>query len=469
MPRGCVRERVKPSAPLLGDTVEATLQDLLQQLPAVPPPSGQPGRPPEVAACVLWAGLLVCVLRGFAAQRSLWQLLTLKGLWHFPRVAVTSQAIYQRLARSTPDTLQTFFLQITALLQARYAAVSDVAVAPFATDILALDHSILDALLRKLKVLRGLPRTDPRLMPGQLGALFDVRRQLWRAVRFWPDAQRNEKLEVEQWLEGLLPGTLLLFDLGFFAFRWFDTLTARGFYFVSRQRAKISVQVLHTCFDGVAGPVHLRDQLVYLGKYRADRAAHPVRLLEIRRGNATYRYLTNVLDPELLPAAHVVELYRRRWDIEQAFHLLKTHLNLFLLWSGHANVVQLQVFATLILSQVVLSLRTEVALAARVPLRDVSLPLLLRWLPELAAGEEDPVQVLACRGRLAGILRPFRGREYHLPPTQGLAYVPVPTRPPPRRARYAGKRSTVGSSVPAGHRGQRKHGWGLRPRRLRQK
>lgn len=131
-------------------------------------------------------------------------------------------------------------------------------------------------------------------------------------------------------------------------------------------------------------------------------------------------------------------------------------------------MVQLQVFATLILSQVVLALRTEVALQAQASLREVSLPLLLRWLPELASGREDPVQVLAQRGRAAGIIRPFRGREYHLPPTTGWEYVPTPERPPPRKARDAGKQGT-GSGSPAkpGRCGPRTRGWGMRARRPR--
>lgn len=73
-------------------------------------------------------------------------------------------------------------------------------------------------------------------------------------------------------LKHLPEGALLLFDLGFYAFRWFDTLTLAGIYFVSRQRRKVSCQVLHVLYDGPAGPVHLRDRLVSLGAYRADRA-----------------------------------------------------------------------------------------------------------------------------------------------------------------------------------------------------
>jgi hypothetical protein len=301
-----------------------------------------------------------------------------------------------------------------------------------------------------------------------LAALFDLRRQLYWDVEFWGDAQQNEKVGVERWLDRLPVGTLLLFDLGFFAFRWFDTLTSRGFYFVSRQREKVSAKLHCFLYDGPAGPVHLKESLVYLGAYRADRGAQPVRLIEVFTAQGTFRYLTNVLDPALLPAAHVVELYRRRWDIETAFKLLKSQFNLFLLWSGHLNVVLHQVFATLILAQVVLAVRNEVAQLASARLREISLPLLIRWLPELARDGADPLATLARYGRHAGIIRPWRGKRYALPQVSPEDYALPIERPPPRIPRYAGKQGTSGTHRrPYGQGAARKRGWGLRQRRLR--
>ena len=437
-----VAPTVTPPAPLL-DELEARLRDLLAELP-LPAATAGPGRPPQLPALVLWAGLLVCVLRGFATQRSLWQLVTFQGWWHFPRVEITEQAVNKRLERTPPTALITFFTALTQLLQQRHARVNDVPAARFATDILALDHSTLDAVCRKLKVFRDLPRGAPALLPGQLATLFDVRRQLFAHVEFWDDAQRNEKFQVEHWLDRLAPGTLLLFDLGFFSFSWFDQLTAHHCHFISRQRQKTTYVLQHLLFAGQAGPVYLRDQLVYLGKYRADRAEHPVRLIEVQLPTATYRYLTNVLDPARLSAADVLELYRRRWDIEQAFNLLKTHLHLCWFWSGHPYAVQHQVFATLSLAQVVLALRLEVAQAAQAALREVSLPLLLRWLPRLAATGADPVRLLAERGRQVEIIRPFRGKA-HLLPEAALADYTLPAEwPPPRKARCAGRTGQEG-------------------------
>jgi Transposase DDE domain len=451
------------------DRLEEQLHDLLVALPPPARPPGQPGTPPVLSAFLFWAGLLVCVLRGFCAQQSLWQLVCLRGLWNYARVPLTRQAIYARLARTSPAPLLAWLEQLTPLLQERFAALNDVPSARFATEILALDHSVLDAVLRKLKLFRELPRGAPQLLPGQLATLFDVRRQFFYRVEFWEDAQANEKKDVDHWLAWIPAGALLLFDLGFYAFHWFDTLTSRGLYFVSRQRHQISFVRSYWLYHGPAGAVHLQESVGYLGKYRADRAAHPVRLIEIFTAHGTFRYLTNVLDPAVLPAAHVVELYRRRWDIETAFKLLKSQLNLFLIWSGQLNVVMHQVFATLILAQLVLAVRNEVAQLAGARLREVSLPLLIRWLPELARDPGDPVLTLAKYGRDAGIIRPVRGKGYDLPRVGPEDYaVPLSRPPPPRKPRYAGKQGKPGSHRrPYVHRGARKRGWGRRQRKVR--
>jgi Transposase DDE domain len=457
-----------PSNRALLDTLEGELHDLLHDLPEAPKAPRGPGAPPVLSACLFWAALLVCVLRGFSSQQSLWQLVCVTGLWDYATVSLTRQAIYLRLQRTQASRLLVLFEQCTLLLRQRFVGLCDVAAAPFASEILALDHSTLDAVARRLQLFRGRARNDPALIPGQLATLFDVRQQLFWRAEFIEDAARNEKHHVEHWLAFIPRGALLLFDLGFFAFRWFDTLTTRDYFFVCRQRDKISTTLIQLLYDGPAGPVRLRESLVYLGAYRADRGAHPVRLIEVFTAHGTYRYLTNVLDPRQLSAREVMGLYRRRWDIETAFKLLKSHLNLFLIWSGHPNVVLLQLFATLLVAQLVLSVRNEVAELAGVGLREISLYHLIRWIPEIARRGQDPVATLVRRGRYGGIIRPFRGRPYDLPEVAWEAYALPEERPPPRQPRYAGKQGKPGSNrQPKPHRGARKHGWGLRQRRLR--
>src|SRR2546430_13463638 len=66
------------------------------------------------------------------------------------------------------------------------------------------------------------------------------------------------------------------------------------------------------------------DVIVWLGKYRADRAKYAVRLVQFYHHGRLHRYLTNVLDPQQLSLADIARLYARRWDIELAFGVLKS-------------------------------------------------------------------------------------------------------------------------------------------------
>ena len=71
-----------------------------------------------------------------------------------------------------------------------------------------------------------------------------------------------------------------------------------------------------------------RDEIIAMGQYHTNPCEHPVRLVSVRWNQTWYYYLTNVLDPHVLSAAQVCDLYRRRWRIEDAFCLTKRLLGL---------------------------------------------------------------------------------------------------------------------------------------------
>jgi len=387
------------------DTLEAMVGDLVAALaPAEEARSGRRGRPRVLPALALWSGLVICVLRGFSSQRALWRLLTSKALWHYPRFAVSDEAVYQRLEAGGTTVLERLLVDISAVLAARLAPHADCTLAPFAADVVAIDETTLDPVARKLPALRDVAPGDRRLLPGKLAAVVDLRRQLFRHVEHLPDPGQNEKVAARGLLDHLVAGTLVLADLGYFGFEWFDDLTDRGFWWVSKLRAKTSFAVVHTYYD--QGEVF--DGLVWLGKHRADRAKHAVRLVQFRHGATLYRYATNVHDPLLLPMADVARLYARRWDIELAFTLIKTDLGLHLLWSAKTVVVLQQVWAVLIIAQLLQALRMTIAAEAGVDPFEVSMPLLVEYLPQYAARGIDPVAAFVADGVALGFIRPSR-------------------------------------------------------------
>ncbi len=389
--------------PIVGQ-IEEFLQSVIGGLePERRGPAGR-GRPRILPAMCLWAGMLVCVLRGFSSQLALWRLLTQQGLWDYPRFAVSDQAVYKRLADAGAQELQGLFEQISRVLAQRLESLGDTSVASFASAVVAIDETRLDQVARRLPGLRDIPRGDEELLAGKIAGVFDVRSQLWRRVEYIQSPRQNEKIPARALLDGLPPGTLILADLGYFGFEWFDDLTDAGYFWVSRMRSGTSYEVIHRYYkDG-----RTFDGVIWLGKHRADRAKHAVRLVRFMVGKQEYRYITNVLEPAVLPMIEMAKVYARRWDFEMAVRLLKRELGLHLLWSAKRQVVLGQVWAALTIAQVLSALRFEIASRADADIFEVSMALLIRYMPRFAAAGEDPVAVFVERGREAMFIRPSR-------------------------------------------------------------
>jgi len=422
-----------PSSPIVGD-IETFLRDALHDLAPDPAQPVGRGRPRVLPALCLWSGLLVCVLRGFTSQADLWRLVTQQGLWDYPRFPVTDQAVYDRLADAGTVPMEQFFAHLTSLLAERLAPFAETALAAFATDVVALDESDLDRMARLLPALRALPARDADLLGGALAGLFDVRLQQWRRVAYRTDARQNEKVAARAMVADLPPGTLIVADLGYFGFAWFDDLTDAGYWWVSRLRAGTSYAVIHTYYQNE----ETFDGIVWLGQHRADRAKHAVRLVRFRVGEHLHAYLTNVHDLRVFPMREVARVYGRRWDFELAIKLVKREVGVHLLWSAKPVVIAQQVWAALCIAQILHALRFEVARRADADIFEVSLPLLVRWMPRFAAQGEDPVAVFVERGRAAGFIRPSRRVRHDAPaiPAMAITSLPVDTILE-RRPRYA--------------------------------
>ena len=103
-----------------------------------------------------------------------------------------------------------------------------------------------------------------------------------------------------------------------------------------------------------------------------------LRLIELRKGQGWYRYLTSVLEPDVLPPYVLIDLYARRWRIEDAFHLVKRLLRLSYLWTDSLNGIKLQIWATWLMYAVSVDLSDAVADAVQLPLERISMEMVWR-------------------------------------------------------------------------------------------
>lgn len=403
-----------------------------------------PGRPATVRTLHLALAVLWCVLSGWRTQRAVWRLICTRSLGPFGPTPVSDQAIYNRLEAQGEQTMRALFEQVSQWLHEWLTPYQDSSLAPFASAIYSLDECVLDPMGRWIRSLWAVAAGDSALLAGRLSALFDVRRQQWVRLDLLPEAGANCKVHARAMLEGLSAGCLLLFDLGYYAFEWFDDLTRQGFFWISRVRHNASFVVIHVFVESE----DYCEKLIQLGAYRADRAEYTVRLVEFRYRGTWYRYLTNVLNPMVLSGSQIARLYARRWDIEMAFRALKAYLGLRVIWSAKWAVIQVQIWACAILAQFFHAFQVRLAAEAEVEVFDVSLEILIEQVTQrLWAGTLPPMSdllvELAREGRQIALIRPSSRITIVVPevPWTGFAWPPddlVYQRPPRYGHRPAG-------------------------------
>jgi len=282
------------------------------------------------------------------------------------------------------------------------------------TAVLAVDGSTLDALLRKLKLLRDLPKNP---LAGRILAILDVAYHLPYHLVYTPNAQAHDHGFWPAIQSAVSAGALLLLDAGFIDFACYLQLTQAGVTFITRPKSNLAAQ----CLRVFTRTATLRDTLCWIGK---GEERQQVRLIEILARGQWYRYLTNECDPARLPAEMVIALYSYRWRIEDAFAAVKRLLGLAYFWVGAENGVQLQVWATWLLYAVLVDLTDAVAEVLQRPFADLSLEMVYRSLYFVTQayhrGETtDAVAYLAANAQLLGIIKRKRKNKSPAPQPKG--------------------------------------------------
>jgi hypothetical protein len=328
-------------------------------------------------------------------------------LWARPTL-VSQQAVSERLRSFPPELFRKVLLELLPQMQQRWAERRR-PLAPAMQwalkqypKVLILDGSTLDALLRRVGLLR---EGEGTVLAGRMGALLNAASMLPEELWYEEDSHAHDQTFWERAAASLPKGVLLLFDLGFVNYTWFDYLTEQAMFFVTRCKTNAVIrveQVLQTS-------AQFHDQIVWLGGPQ-KRCQHRMRLVEVEHKGRWYRYLTNVLDPLTLPAAYVAQLYQQRWRIEDAFNVAKRQLGLAYFWVASINGVQVQVWATWILYLVLVDLTDRIADAMNRPFEDISMEMVFKGLYHFAQEKKlgrasDPVTFFAQQAEFYGILK----------------------------------------------------------------
>jgi hypothetical protein len=366
---------------------------------------------------VMVALVLSMVWRQIGAVSELAKMLRDEGLlWAEPR-KVSQQALSERVRTFPAVLFLRIFLAVLPVMAERWESRQrplppEVAWARARyTEVVIHDGSTLDALLRKVGLLRD-AETNP--LAGRMTALLDLCSRLPRHVWYEQDAEAHDQRFWPRILKALKAGSLLIFDLGYTNFDIYRQLTARSVMFITRAKSNLAYQVERD----LRRTAQVHDALVWIGK-GDDRQL--VRFIQVMYQGKWYRYLTNELDTERLPAPYVVALYWQRWRIEDAYNIVKRLLGLAYFWVGSQNGVELQLWATWLLYVVLVDLTDAVAEELNQPFAALSLEMVYRSIYYFTGayhrGEtDDPVVYLAHNATWLGVIK--RKRKHRPSPLQ---------------------------------------------------
>lgn len=156
-------------------------------------------------------------------------------------------------------------------------------------------------------------------------------------------------------------------------------------FFLTRQKQKVGYEVVRVLSKGT----YYQDEIIQMGRHQTHPCRHRVRQVSVLWGKQWRSYLTNVLDPQKLSAQQVCDLYRCRWQVEDAFLLTKRLLGLAYLWVGGRNGVQIQLYATWIFYAVLNDLCVDVSVALAQPLERISMEMVFRSLYHFAQAKKE--------------------------------------------------------------------------------
>lgn len=344
------------------------------------------------------------VWRQFASVSELVRVLKTEGLLWAGPTEVSQQALSDRL-RTLPAelfwcVLQSVLPEMQANWQKRTRPLpKEIEWALQHYDrILAVDGSTLDALMRRIGLLRDLPDHP---LAGRMMGLLDVASRLPVHLWFTDDDQAHDQRFWDDILDVLQPGVLLLLDLGFTNYGYYARLMAAQVTFITRCKTNASYQIKQVLHKSA----NLHDTIILLGQDNL-----PMRLVEMNYQGKWYRYLTSELDPERLPPLYIVALYWQRWRIEDAYKTVKRLLGLAYFWVGSINGITLQLWATWIVYAVLVDVADDVADALGIPFNQISLEMVYRSLYFFTMAfhrqeSDDLIAYLAENAKLFGLIK----------------------------------------------------------------
>ena len=147
-------------------------------------------------------------------------------------------------------------------------------------------------------------------------------------------------------------GDIIALDRAYIDYAKFEELTGRDVVYVTKMKKNLVYETeSDTMYMNPEGLMKYRVQHVIFRKHvkDGDDIVHHARIItyaDIRKGKARLvSLLTNDMEME---AEDIVEIYRKRWEIELLFKQLKQNFPLRYFYGESANAIKIQIWVTLI-------------------------------------------------------------------------------------------------------------------------
>ncbi len=147
-------------------------------------------------------------------------------------------------------------------------------------------------------------------------------------------------------------GDIIAMDRAYIDYAKFEELTRNEVVYVTKMKKNLSYEtVSDTMYMAPQGLMQYRVQHVIFRKHRKEEEdiVHHARIITYADTRKTKARLVSLLTNDMeMEAEDVVDIYRKRWEIELIFKQLKQNFPLRYFYGESANAIKIQIWVTLI-------------------------------------------------------------------------------------------------------------------------
>lgn len=156
--------------------------------------------------------------------------------------------------------------------------------------------------------------------------------------------------------------SFIAFDRAYIDYRVFEKFTRRRITYVTKMKMNLTYKVHEKCYEKGASDARVRrDDIIEFRKRlkNGKELVHKSRLVEYVDPHTRKRWqlLTNNME---LKDSEIIEIYRRRWQIESLYKQLKQNFPLHFFYGESANAIETQIWVVMIANLLVKLVKAQV-------------------------------------------------------------------------------------------------------------